>query len=114
MYIEMIRHRFRGVLYRVMESEVAQARATCDDPQTPMRSIKISPKTLAQNNEETLETIIHEALHACFWDLSEEAVDEAAVDIAGLLWALGYRSPDVKKPLKKPRKRQGRRPNRPK
>jgi predicted SprT family Zn-dependent metalloprotease len=38
-----------------------------------------------------LETIIHECLHACFPQLSEETVTEAARDIARVLWLLGYR-----------------------
>lgn len=38
-----------------------------------------------------LETYIHEPLHACFPDCKEEAITEAAEDIASFLWALGYR-----------------------
>ena len=43
-----------------------------------------------------LETEIHEAMHACFPQLSEETVTEAARDLARILWALGYRI-DVEK-----------------
>ena len=43
-----------------------------------------------------LETEIHEAMHACFPQLSEETVTEAARDLARILWALGYRV-DVEK-----------------
>lgn len=38
-----------------------------------------------------LETIIHECLHACCPQLSEETVTAAARDIARVLWALGFR-----------------------
>jgi len=38
-----------------------------------------------------LDTLVHEALHACLWDIDEEAVRESAGDIARLLWRLGYR-----------------------
>ena len=38
-----------------------------------------------------LETIIHEFLHVCFPQVSEEHITEAARDIAKALWALGYR-----------------------
>jgi hypothetical protein len=38
-----------------------------------------------------LETIIHECLHACFPQMSEETITEAARDIARVLWALDYR-----------------------
>lgn len=38
-----------------------------------------------------LYVLIHETLHACQWDLSEEAVVEVAASMARLLWNLGYR-----------------------
>ena len=38
-----------------------------------------------------LETVIHEALHACNWHASEEKVDVTARDVARFLWRLGYR-----------------------
>lgn len=43
---------------------------------------------------ERLDTEIHEALHACLWDLDEHAVNESASDIARFLWRLGYRLPE--------------------
>ena len=36
-----------------------------------------------------LDTYIHEAMHCCLWDTSEEAVHESATDIARFLWRLG-------------------------
>ena len=39
---------------------------------------------------EELDTTIHEALHAAYPDLSEDAVDEAATDLARLLLARGF------------------------
>lgn len=38
-----------------------------------------------------LETIIHEAIHACYPLLPEWRVDGGAGEIARLLWRLGYR-----------------------
>lgn len=38
-----------------------------------------------------LETVIHEALHACSWKAKEENVTISAKDIARFLWRLGYR-----------------------
>lgn len=38
-----------------------------------------------------LETEVHEALHACFPQVSEETITDAGADIARILWALGYR-----------------------
>lgn len=39
---------------------------------------------------EELDTTIHEALHAAYPDLSEDAIDEAATDLARLLLARGF------------------------
>ena len=41
---------------------------------------------------EELDVIIHEIIHACFFDMSEEAVDESASSIATVLWKLGWRN----------------------
>lgn len=38
-----------------------------------------------------LETVIHEALHACNWHKDEDNVTQTAHDIARFLWNLGYR-----------------------
>ena len=38
-----------------------------------------------------MDTIIHEALHVCYWDLDEESVDSGAKSISTLLWECGYR-----------------------
>ncbi len=42
------------------------------------------------DGQHDLDTVIHEALHACT-DLSEDAVTETATDIARFLWRLGWR-----------------------
>jgi len=42
-----------------------------------------------------LETEIHEAIHVCFPQMSEEAVVVAGRDISKVLWALGYRLTDA-------------------
>lgn len=38
-----------------------------------------------------LETLLHEALHACYWDMDEAAISEAARDLAELLLGEGWR-----------------------
>ena len=43
------------------------------------------------NKRVGLETAIHEALHACSWNTSEEKVTRTARDITRFLWNLGYR-----------------------
>ena len=63
----------------------------CDSPKLKGRKILIKRSLIGQRR---LEVIIHEALHACMWDIDEEAVDETAHDIARLLWRVGYRSSD--------------------
>jgi hypothetical protein len=41
--------------------------------------------------KELLETIIHESLHACYYEIPDELVRLAAIDITELLWRVGYR-----------------------
>lgn len=62
----------------------------CDAPTTLKKRITIK-KTLV--GERRLEVLIHEMLHACYWDLDEEAIDITARDIARVLFRLGYRCP---------------------
>ena len=60
----------------------------CTDPKLTNRLIKIH-KML--ENDEELEILIHEMLHACFWDLDEEVVSEVGRDLSKALWKMGYR-----------------------
>jgi len=41
---------------------------------------------------------IHEAMHACFPQIDEEIITEAAKDVARILWTLGYRIDEQKAP----------------
>ena len=43
------------------------------------------------SGERELDVLIHEMLHACHWDLDEEAITETASDLARVLTRLGYR-----------------------
>lgn len=64
---------------------------SCDHPQPPHRKLYL------QKNLDSLlgmEIAIHEGTHACFWDIDEEAIAEAAHDVARFLWNLGYRHKD--------------------
>lgn len=58
-------------------------------------SISILPKEYYKSPKDLLDTTLHELLHACFWDLSEETVLEVGKDLSEVLWALGYRKVDV-------------------
>jgi hypothetical protein len=62
----------------------------CDAPSARGKRIVIDSGLQGQLR---LDTIIHELLHGLYWELSEEAVDGAATDIAAVLWRLGYRGP---------------------
>ena len=59
---------------------------TCGDPRAK-REIIIHGR---QGEAIFLSTLIHEALHACFFDLREEVVELLGRKIAGLLVQLGY------------------------
>lgn len=39
----------------------------------------------------SLDTAVHESLHACFPSMRENTVERCATDIARFLWRLGYR-----------------------
>jgi hypothetical protein len=60
----------------------------CDPPAVRGKTIRIV-KGLSE--EETLDVIIHEILHAADWHKTEEWVDQVATDLAKILWRLGYR-----------------------
>src|SRR5260370_33185951 len=60
----------------------------CDDPTSTDKRIRIKR---GLSDRETLETVIHEALHAADWQKDESWIEEVANDIARFLWRLGYR-----------------------
>ena len=62
---------------------------------------KATPKILIDQGlagRSRLEIEIHEALHACLPQTSEESITETAKDVARILWTLGYRIDDEKAP----------------
>ena len=60
----------------------------CDSPELPNRTIKIDNRL---KGEEKLEVIVHELLHAAGWHIDEEFVEQFGIDVARVLWRLGYR-----------------------
>jgi hypothetical protein len=77
---------FRGKPYRVTFSKLPPDRlGQCDFNRG---KIKVSK---ALRGLALMDTEVHEALHACFPDLCEEAVEESARDITSYLWRRGYR-----------------------
>ena len=84
-------HIFRGKRWLIRWRKLPGAQeGECESPASQGKMIKVDPRTTKLR---LLDTLIHEGLHACMWDLDEEAVHESASDIAKLLWRLGYRLP---------------------
>jgi hypothetical protein len=67
---------------------LVDADGICDPPSKKNRAIRVVE---GLTPERELDVWIHEMLHACFWDLDEDAVAESATDIAHALFLLGYR-----------------------
>lgn len=81
-------HTFNGVKYRiVLEKLDGFCDIDCDTDKD--RYWLIAQKDLSTLSG--LETVIHEALHACNWKATEDRVENTASDIARLLWRIGYR-----------------------
>jgi len=104
-----VRHPFRGKRWRIVWASIEriahlageEAKRTgdpstrtlglCDAPNTKHKTIHMAE---GQSPLCELDTAIHEGLHACMWDLDEEAVADSARDLARFLWRLGYRRTD--------------------
>ena len=81
-------HTFRGKRYRIVEARLHKPTiGDCDHPTTPRKRVRIAK---GLDGLAHLDTVIHESLHACFWDMNEQAIDKAATDIARFVWRLGY------------------------
>lgn len=79
-------HVFRGTRYKFFFRAPRNKNhwGTCSYTK---KEIEVRPSL---NPEDKLNCIIHEALHACFPDLIDEAIDESATCVAKLLMRLGY------------------------
>jgi len=75
------RYNIRGVRYTIKPARIKD-RGTCDSPKAEAPTIRYN-RGLA--GDEKLEVLIHEVLHACLWDLDEQAIDESAIVIAKVL-----------------------------
>ena len=60
----------------------------CTDPSFSNGIIKVHSQL---TGDQELEFIIHEMIHACFWDLDESVVREVGHDLSKALWRMGYR-----------------------
>lgn len=66
--------------------------AECDSPSLKGKEIRVRQSLSGMKR---LDRIIHECLHAGHWDLSEDAVDEMAHDLAHILGRLGYEAKGI-------------------
>jgi hypothetical protein len=83
----------RGKKWKVLFTQLPRGTdGECDHPATPGKEIRISTRL---SEEDTLETIVHEVLHAADFDKSEEWADDVGRNLARLLWRLGYRKTGV-------------------
>lgn len=80
-------HTFRSKRWNIIESP-SELGGECGAPHIKGREMIIPINGDSKND---LDTIIHESLHACLWDLGEESVQESAEDIARIIWRLGWR-----------------------
>ena len=85
-----MRIRLRGRYWELSRSQNLGVRGDIDGEDVHKKRIRVSAK-LPDNTEELLEVVIHECLHGLVWDLSEEAVQESATDLAKVLYRLGAR-----------------------
>jgi hypothetical protein len=81
---------FRGKKYRILRPKRINKDdlGLCDSPTMKRPAIRLRND---QRGVNLLCIAIHEALHACLWDLAEEAVEDISSDIARFLHDLGFR-----------------------
>jgi len=79
-------HTFNGIKYDIDVSKPIDG--YCDSPRGGKPSIRIVSNL---NTKKGLITILHEALHAEGWAVSESVVDRVSTEIGNLLWRFGYR-----------------------
>lgn len=88
MYVTILGKRYRFEFTRLRGRDCG----ICSDPTDTNKRIRIRR---GMDEFTTLDTIIHETLHAAdFWK-REEWVDQVGTDLAKILWRLGYRREDV-------------------
>ena len=89
----MIRIKILGKVWRLRIAPNMANRGDCDPPQQSGKEIRVSS---ALRDEERLEVLIHEFVHAAGWHIDETFVERFARDAARALWRLGYRDQEVR------------------
>lgn len=81
--------RIRGKQWTIRRARLGPAEwGRCDDPSVAGREIKVAS---GLKGEKELEIILHETLHASFWDMDEPVIETVAADLSSILWKMGYR-----------------------
>ena len=81
-----MRCRLRGKYWRIEREKLPRKLdGLCNADE---RKITVQPYL---SGERELDVLIHEMLHACYWDLAEESITETASDLARVLFRLGYK-----------------------
>ncbi len=91
-------HTFREKSYEIHWRRLHRRHGLCDPPSWPAKRLYIDP---ALDEDEFLQTAIHEALHACYWDLDEDAIDDGARDLSKFLRRIGFRYDALARNLKR-------------
>lgn len=82
----MMRCRLRNRYWTITRGKLDRTKDGLCDASKRLITIKRS-----LSGERELDVLIHEMLHACHWDLDEQAITETASDLARVLTRLGYR-----------------------
>ena len=83
-----MRVKILGKLWKLRFAPNLANRGDCDAPGTRAKEIRILSSL---RDEERLEVVIHELVHAAGWHIDEAFVAGFARDAARVLWRLGYR-----------------------
>lgn len=83
-----MRIRLNGKYWQLRFSNIRDYGDICDPGKADGRIIRIGTW---QGEQDRLDSIIHEAIHAIRPELDEAAVDATARDLSRLLWRLQYR-----------------------
>ena len=86
-----------GKRYELIYTKMDNDDGRCDSPTTKNKKIRIDPR-IKKKDQQHLETILHELLHAAIWSLDEEYVAAYSNDTARILCRLGFRFNDKEKP----------------
>ncbi len=89
--ITLRKRSYRVILASKLGPEESPIYGDCSSPNSPNRTIRYFS---GLKGERRLDVLIHEMLHACFWDVSEEGIEQSASDIARALWRFGWHMSD--------------------